>query len=1659
MNKHFFLAYEAWIGNIDLVVEWKAQVLVELHSRMHPERKALPIELERAEQGKVYMKNYMLWSRSRQAVDDIMEQMCHMKGITLQSGEESAETWTNKFMAFLLSKAIAKSGLKEKAQKYVSKFLNLIEVIPLSLNMLFKAKSFSDIVVALVATYKMVTGNSILLAAFDFGGWLKDAFYKIVGRHIPPIQIPIDYTRFVYQSGEVDTEEESITQWILTSARALLTGTKDVFQSAGVRKLRDLLNCFFSFGLCAKLKIPHKWFNLEAAQSHAENQKFHNLPEFIMTILETVVWTCERAYQAVTLGSFSPFLHTSASYAKWVDRVFEVKSHSKMLGLPAECSGVHESELLATLKELLVQGESMMKLSIDKDEKKKIKIFVLELEQIQAELLTSTLAKAPRVAPFTLLVEGPPAVGKSSVVELSTAEICHVEGLPFEPQYIYTRSPQSKHWDGFTSEIHTVYVDDIGMQNPSLGTIDITLVDIIQLCNNIQWCPPQADLKDKGKTPMRIRNVISSTNTLHLNAATYYSCPLAVRRRFPYIVSVVPKKQFRKHGSCALNASILPPACPNQYPDYWDFTIKELRSVPSADGKGFMPEPVTIFEFVDTDRSTSLQKYLHWLHATIDNHWRGQDKYMASNAYMHNMERCPECDMPSAMCACSEHSAPAPIPAATIRPYMGLQSGVLSDGEEMWPGSMFYTDEDVATVRQWAATLREQTEVAEEADSESSFSVTSEILMGAENDQPGLQTVFEDAWMRIHTCAKMSALGMLHLSKEGLELLRQAEERVGATLADYVTLYQIKKAKSVFSTIGDSIQKLWSSDIMTWFFNVVAGAFVGFGVGLLLRVILSSVVQLQTTPGERPVNFKKDEETNPWYTEVFNLADFDVGSKTQGWNSLSEAEILRKVSQSVVNVQFAYKRDGKDYHIPANATCVVGHVYVTDSHCIPDQDCECHMMTEVHSSQINGNGVFPVQKCEIFRIVERDLAFFWCPFPPRAGIRDLVMKNDCPELRVQGSYVFRSATGELKMKAVENIQAGMISCPAPVSRNIASWIGYPKQNTIFGECGGPLVGFTPRGPTVLGLHQAALGSVVSSIRLTFVELNEGLSHFETQIQGGQLRTAKPLGELHPKSTFRFFESGFGHVFGSEQGTSFRSAPKSHVVPTYVCEAAKKQGFVQRCGQPAMKGWGPWRKGIQDTLSMKMKMSRSLVKKAANAYVDDILKHLPREELKELIVLDEMTAMNGYPGVKFIDKINRATSMGYPFCTTKRKFLETVDGEDVWNNPQLYTSEIRKRACDVEDTYLRGERAMAVYVAALKDEPTPFEKIEIEKTRLFQVMSAEVALVVRKYLLSFVRLFQRFPMVFEGAPGTNTQSKTWGEFREYLTKFGENRMIAGDYGKYDKRMEPLLILFAFYVIAKIHEAAGCSKEHLIVIYAIGEDIAYAVVYFQGDFIMLFGSNPSGQPLTVIINCTVNSLYMRICFIVLKPEGVHISEFKLHISLLTYGDDNTMGSGVDWFNHTAIVEVLASFGIVYTMADKHTASVPFINIDDVTFLKRSWQWSDDTKMWMCPLDPKSIDKMLTMCVKSRSVSPQKQSADAISSALCESFQYGRQKYNENLQKMKNIVEECGLERHIDPNAFCSYDVRCERYGKNAIGVTSIIRGANPSENLAGAKVDLQ
>lgn len=202
----------------------------------------------------------------------------------------------------------------------------------------------------------------------------------------------------------------------------------------------------------------------------------------------------------------------------------------------------------------------------------------------------------------------------------------------------------------------------------------------------------------------------------------------------------------------------------------------------------------------------------------------------------------------------------------------------------------------------------------------------------------------------------------------------------------------------------------------------------------------------------------------------------------------------------------------------------------------------------------------------------------------------------------------------------------------------------------------------------------------------------------------------------------------------------------------------------------------------------------------------------------------------------------------------------------------------------------------------------------------------------------------------------------------------------------------------------------------------------MISYNGEMIQLFGGNPSGQNLTVIINSIVNSLLLRCSFYTIYPE----KKFQDHTAFITYGDD-VMGSVTEScpkFNHISYADYLAEHDMKFTMPDKESTPTEYMKEDDVDFLKRKCWYNPDLKAKVGLLSEDSIYKRLHAHLASKALTPATHSAVNIDSSLHDWFFYGREKYDEKRAQLIEIADKADI-RGFCPGLLYTYDERVHEW----------------------------
>jgi len=1334
--------------------------------------------------------------------------------------------------------------------------------------------------------------------------------------------------------------------YFFEGARGYLNSYKNICNSEIAIKLYRCCMYIMSLSLFDKLGISFDAFGYSKLEQVALKKKYYKKPDFLYVLADTILFLAERGYQIYLTGDINCIFHSGGTYKKVFDTCRELQRKSHLLHNPEEY-GFTESEFRSDLDDIIEKLQNIVKHSmrLEKSDRDTIKFTLNDMLMMRDDLNTKSAARRNRKAPFAVQIFGDSGIGKTTLTNIICTYFAKHENLPLGDEFRYTVNPAAKYWDGFVSSCHTIILDDVANEAPEMNDPK-SLNQIIQIINNASYCPDQASLENKGKTPLRAKLVVGTTNVKNLNAYHYFSCPSAVQRRFPFIITPTVRPEYKDERGMLCSANVPP----GPYPDLWTFNVDLVKPVAVSGGR-------RLAEFENIHKNIDLRGLLTWLDKTITSFNTDQSRVQECVSEMRKVNLCLCCNLPDTMCMSTVQSDTTTI-VTTIVGFFCLNIVWNSYFIQLTRLYFYYYILSKYCRRKFDMCIRELKR----------------------------RSVTREDWYRIGE----SVQGTI------------SSPKVLATIAAItVAAYAMYKVYKTISPQGKETELV----------------------------------------GERPVD-ELDGRENVWYNNSFDLCPANFSRESSSSKSMDFNAFCKKISENVI-VMKINKTDSPGY-VEGRALGIGGHVYITNNHNIPQMSEPTYIdVIQSCSLGVNSNLKFVMSESDVFRIPSKDLAFLtFRTLPPKKQIIKYFQVGKSNGI-FDGSYATKDSKGKfnpIPVLAIRRTEERNLNFRKKnIDARVNMWLGQLRDSsTKNGECGSPLIINSSYGYSIVGLHCLA-GNFDKTVLATEIdgafvtEIYNSLKNFN--VQSGNLSSIssvnvkREVGDLHKKSVFRFIDDGCVNVYGSF--TDFRGKSKSNVENSPMSTFLIDKGYEIKFCKPEMKSWVPWHIAAKDLVKPISELDTGILNHCVEGYISDVCNNLESvDNVKDmLMVLDDFTTINGAQ-VAYIDKMKRNTSAGNPWKKSKKYFLRSIPPNHGMQDPVEVDEEIGDRMDDILKCYRQNQQFHPNFCAHLKDEPVSFKKAKVGKTRVFTGATMDWSLIVRKYLLSFARLLQNERFAFEAAPGTIAQSLEWHELYEYIVKNGTDRIVAGDYKAFDKRMSPKEILAAFDIIIYFCQLSGnYSEEDIQIVRCIAEDTAFALVDFNGDLVQFYGSNPSGNPLTVILNSIVNSLRMRYVYFMLNPEH-SVSTFKENVNLMTYGDDNIMSVSreCDWFNHSSISETFATLNIVYTMADKESESVPFINIEDASFLKRTWRMDDNLKCFVAPLEEESIEKSLMVWTRSKSITKEVQGIDVISSALREYFWYGEKIYNEKLYLLKDLVKDLGWELWVQDSTFPTYPSLC-------------------------------
>ena len=1366
-------------------------------------------------------------------------------------------------------------------------------------------------------------------------------------------------------------------EW-LSGLRDLSRNWQKVTTSKFFCQLSQLLGAICALGLCKASNLNVTLGGLQIF-SGVHQDKHKGAIDMFAALVSTTMYFIEGGYRCFQLKSLQPFLLNDDEATQFDEEYFALMELSPLMkaGNMERVRNVSENDLDFRLNKAIEQADTLYRVCQGTFEKKVLHEKLLQLRKMRIEFLTIRADGGLRERPYAYYVKGPSGVGKSSISAIMMRTILMANGHDASDERIVNLNEDDAYMSNYRSYVNGVYCDDLG--NTQAQYLDKSpMSKMIDLVNNVKNYAVMAELELKGKVTLEPKCVGSTSNLDLISLASHFSNePFSIVSRFNVQVDVAVKKEF-SHTDGRLDQTKVFAAFPEgvpPVPDLWD-----LRVYSPMDGTGNWHKRVEIMGI------KTLPQLLQFVSSESRKHTFNQKNFLSSVKNLDiKLRLCDQCKVPQSICACNLCNQLGGID--TVQEYVVQWYDSLILAFPWWISSNFFINFAIFwSYRFYICYFR------------NIVMVIACLLIG------GCYSVHVQ---RLLVFFLFIASGILFVlfHRRRMEYVRVIARQRG----HMVRLFRTQRTQLALIICANSAVLL----VIYKFFKQMRH--------------VQDVCQLNNQGSLDPQSVEdirqRDSEVNPWKTiERSRIVSISPAS------TVATHDMEKIVAGNTVYISF----DGKN----GNRLCMNGLFIKSNFLLLPRHFLgETSGLVKLSCRREKGeNGVTFDVLFDRTVVVEHptdDLLIVYVTGSP--SFKDLV----------KYLHVGTGFSGEVRLLH-RNID-GVI-----IGRNSRSMFGeiqnqeckskgfmYHLQDSTFkGLCGAALISMSVS-KGLLGIHVGGKYSIGGAVWISQDFIRESITLLEKRPGVISLPSAGTLlsnqygidiavsNEIHPKSPLNFLQDGANVEFLCS--TIGRSTPHSKVEPTEISLIVEEV-----CGQGNIWGkpkfgppyWKPWQETLVYLVDPVLGFERKNLEWAVLDYSIPLLQKIRESNFDWLRPLNDDETVCGIDSLRFIDAMRMSTSLGFPLSGPKDRFILEV-GESETHQclrklDQRFWDEFERMKC----VYRQGERAYPIFKASLKDEPTKLSK---DKVRVFEAAPIALQLGIRKYFLPIARFLSLHSVLTECAVGVNAHGPEWHELATHMTKFGENRILAGDYSKYDLRLSQQITIAVFDVLISLaRESGNYSEDDLLIMKGIAADVVNPLVAYNGDLIMLFGSNPSGQNITVYLNSLANSLIVRCGFysIVWPQVWYSLPKFRDVAAIMTYGDDlkGSVKKGYDFFNHVTLANWLKERGVVFTMPDKESVPVPYMCDSDADFLKRKNRFDDDLNMYVGMLDEMSIYKSLHAVLKSKAVTNREQCMDNIEGAMREWFFYGKEKYEEMRGKMCLVAEKAHM---VIPFLDTSYD----------------------------------
>lgn len=1456
------------------------------------------------------------------------------------------------------------------------------------------------------------------------------------------------FFREFFEETELEVQSGIMSPDWLSALRGAHKNWQLLTQQTIFKKFSVLLSAAVTLGLCDASKLT--WSVNGIRLFHVGvTDRILNSYDILDAVMDSVMFFVDGGHACFTSGSIAPLFFSDRKGLEMEDEYLFIMRNIEHVrtGNLHKLAGITDHELdkrLAALsdtyRELFAEAQSPWEKKFFRDRQSL-------LNRTRADFDAIRVQGGLRPAPYTVLFYGSSGVGKSSLCNISLFSLLKANNLPCGDEDVATINDNDKFMSNFKSCITGVIIDDIGNTKPDFVERAPTQ-KIIEICNNIRTYANVAEANMKGKVSIEPYVVHLTTNKKGLDATTYSNEPVSIVRRAHVTVTVRVKPQFATSDLAGFTGQMLDQQKVQKFytvdglcdipviPDLWELTLETVMPIPNIGGapdsigytpvvhKGKQMVDVSIFEYLDYVIDDSRAYY-------VSQH----DLVQRSNNLSHKLVLCKCCNKPLEVCSLTVQSGLADYFPAD--PSLALATAFVK--MSLWNRFMKWTSMDAVT--KLATThLRETTTGA-----------AIELLAWLETSPYTSWTSYiPDHWLQNSLCKNIARHSFASMVADDIvRIVRWCAVMFVVSifmcfydLTGFVFTFflwvcllfvlwfrtrialamlhaELVQRNDAMPAVVKRLRNDYTSKLLCGCAGLVALVFL---YKMYKSVRQSSLVkQSALSPISEEEVDKRDATTNIWLRAATTSLPATQRARTMSLDEV-QAVVARQTLNMTIHCELVNKVSNA-FFISSNLAIIPNHVWS-----LVEGNDFIATFTKFELDRVGATFRSVISKTHSYHVPNTDLCYV--SVPGGGSWKDISHLLPTGPLRDSpGVLLYKSPEGQLRTSSLH----AHIGTTGPAGINYVGATYDLAWPTFVGMCMAPVVSKSST-HVIMGFHLAgAAGTSFGACgTLTLDEHNKAiaaLSKIKTLLlvpSSGDLPT-NILGvdhllntDIHPKSPVNFLEGSPNvEIYGTCVGST---SPRTSVVTSPISSLVEEVcGVAQLWGPPKMfPAWKGYQPNLQVSSQPAPGVEAYLIEKAADQFLKPLLKIASKDYWKkQLRPLTNLEVVCGIDGKKFVDRMNMATSVGYPLFKPKNDFVFPLDPTPECARPLDLDPCFWEQEKLFVETYARNERAYPVYNACLKDEPTKLSK---DKVRVFQSAPLALQIIVRRYYLPIARFFAMNPLVSKMSVGINAVSPEWDELMAHVCKYGKDRILAGDYAKFDQRMPAQSILVACKIMIRIAEVAGYSEEDLNIMRCVAADIAYPLVNFNGTLIQFFGMHCSGENMTVFINC-IQAIMNVYCFVLQAYPEANVDDV---VAFTTYGDDSigSVNANYPLVDHINFAQWLANRDQVFTMPDKTSDPLPYLRLEDTDFLKRKDYYHPDLECHVGALDEMSIFKSLHCLRSSKAITPEENVLQNVDGALREWFFHGREVFELRQAQMLTILSRCG---YVSREAHVPFDAR--------------------------------